>query len=68
MKIKVKRVFRYQVDATTVKVIEPGVHDLPAELAEKVLRFGSAELVVEKKAPKKKARGSAPENKARMAE
>lgn len=54
MKIKVKRTFNYQVDARTVGTIEPGVHDLPDELAYKVLRFGKAEKVPEKVAPENK--------------
>ena len=66
MKIRVKRKFTYQVDARTTADIEPGVHDLPTALAEKVLRFGKAEILVEKKAPQNKARGEAPENKARV--
>lgn len=66
MKIRIKRPFTYQVSATKTETIQPGVHDLSQDLAEKVLRFGKAELVVEKKAPENKLRGKAPENKARV--
>lgn len=58
VKVKVKKAFQYQVDSRTIKTLEVGVHDLPVELAQKVLRFGKAELVkvpkVEKKAPENK--------------
>ena len=66
MKIRVKRLFRYQVNPRKVGVIEPGVHDLPEELALKVLRFGKAEKVVEKKAPENKVVKVA-ENKSKVA-
>jgi hypothetical protein len=66
MKIKVKRVFRYQIDSRKEGVIEPGVHDLPEELALKVLRFGKAEKVVEKKAPENKV-VKVSENKSKVA-
>ena len=58
MKIRVKRMFRYQASPTRVKTINPGIHDLPEELARKVLRFGKAEIIVSKPVEKK-----APENK-----
>jgi hypothetical protein len=58
MKIRVKKVFRYQVSASEVGEIQPGIHDLPTDLAQKVLRFGKAEIImsrpVEKKAPENK--------------
>ena len=57
MRIKVKRKFRYQVGARTVREIEPGIHDLPPALAEKVLKWGKAEIV------KETFRKFAPENK-----
>jgi hypothetical protein len=57
MKILVKKRFRYQADCRTLREIEPGVHDLPKELAEKVLRFGEAEIV------KKSVKKPPPENK-----
>lgn len=64
MQIKVKRLFRYQVGAET-KELAVGVHTLPKELAEKVLKWGRAEVVVEEK-PARKKRKNAPENKARL--
>lgn len=67
MKVKIKRPFTYQADARTAVTLEPGVHDLDSELAGKVLRFGAAELVVEKKAPQNKKRDTAPENKKKVA-
>lgn len=67
MKIRLKRPFTYQVDAQTTKTLEPGIHDVNQALAEKILRFGKAELVSEKKAPQNKARGGAPENKTKVA-
>jgi len=54
MKIRVKRTFQYQIDAATVGTIQPGIHDLDDELALKVLKFGSAEKVLEKVAPENK--------------
>lgn len=67
MKIRLKRSFTYQIDARTTETLAPGVHDLSKELAEKVLRFGNAELVKEKKAPQNKVRGEASENKTGVA-
>ena len=70
MKLKVKRRFRYQVTATEVAEVDPGVYSVPgdisAELADKIRRFGKAEIVVEKKAPENKVRGKAPESKAKV--
>jgi len=66
MKVRVRRPFTYQVSATKTETIAPGVHDLPKELVEKILRFGKAELVVEKKAPENKLRGHAPESKKKV--
>ena len=66
MKIKIKRVFRYQVSATKVREIQPGVYDVPGrvslELAQMVLRFGKAEILAES-APPKVVEKVAPENK-----
>jgi hypothetical protein len=67
MKVKVKRSFTYQVDARTTATLSPGVHNLDKDLAGKVLRFGHAELVVEKKSPQNKKRDAAPENKKKVA-
>jgi hypothetical protein len=46
--------------------LDPGIHDVPEDLAAKILKFGKAEVVVEKKAPEDKV-VTAPENKARVA-
>ena len=58
MKIKIKKVFRYQFDAVTVKKLYPGVYDVGRDItqhvADSALRFGKAEVVVEKKAPENK--------------
>jgi hypothetical protein len=54
MQIKVKRKFRYETAPGVVAEIAPGVHDLPDELAYKVLKFGRAEKVYEKRAPENK--------------
>ena len=63
MKIRIKRPFTYQETPQRTATLVPGVHDLPQALAEKVLRFGKAELVVTKKAPSNKL-AKTPENKA----
>ncbi len=64
MKIKIKQVFRYQESATKVRTFEPGVYDvgrnISAEIADSVLKFGKAEVVVEAPKPVEK---KAPENK-----
>jgi len=62
MKVKVKRAFQIQIDSRTVKTYEPGVYDVDRELAEKMIRFGKAEKVLEKVAPENKV-VSAPETK-----
>jgi len=67
MKIKIKRPFTYQDGPRNTVTLPVGVHDLDADLASKVLRFGNAEIVVEKKAPQNKARGKPPENKTGVA-
>ena len=64
MKIRLFRPFTHQVSATEVRTYPPGVHDLDDRLASLALRFGKAEVVIEKKAPQNKARGKAPNNKA----
>ena len=64
MKIRLKRPFTYQDGPRKTTTLVPGVHDLPQDLAEKVLRFGNAEMVVTKKAPENKKRGKPSENKA----
>jgi hypothetical protein len=58
MRIKVKREFFIQISSQSVKRIVPGVYSVPEELdqntADKVLKWGSAEVVPEKKAPENK--------------
>lgn len=66
MKIRLKKVFRYQVDARKERELQPGVHDLPEDLALKVLKFGKAEKVFEKVAPENKV-VQAPESKKKVA-
>ena len=67
MKIRILRPFTYQDGPRNTRTLPAGVHDLEQELAQKVLRFGKAELVVVKKAPANKKRGEPPENKTRVA-
>ena len=66
MKIRIKRVFRYQVSATKVKELQPGVYDIGRDISQHVadsaLKFGKAELVKERPAPKPVEK-KAPENK-----
>ena len=74
MKIKIKRLFRYQVSATKVKEYQPGVYDvgadIPQHIADSALKFGKAEVivepVVEKVAPENKV-VEVTENKTRVA-
>jgi hypothetical protein len=54
MKVKLRRPFTYQDGPRNTVTLQPGVHDLPDRLAGLALRFGKAELVVEKKAPENK--------------
>ena len=59
MKIKIKQIFRYQVSATKVRELQPGVYSVPGDIskdvAQKALKFGKAEiLAAEKKAPENK--------------
>lgn len=63
MKIRLKRPFTYQDGPRNTVTLDPGVHDLPTKLAQLALRFGKAEMVVEKKAPENKL-AKTPENKA----
>ena len=64
MKIKIKRVFRYQASATRVRTFQPGVYDvgrdISAEIADSALECGKAVVVVEAPKPVEK---KAPENK-----
>lgn len=66
MKLRLLRPFTYQKTPSQTETIEKGIHDLSAELAAKVLRFGKAERITEKKAPQNKIVEPA-ENKARVA-
>lgn len=67
MKVKIKKLFRYQDGPRKVRELTPGVYevgkDISQHLCDSVLRYGKAEFVVEKKAPEKKV-VEAPENKA----
>ena len=65
MKIRLRRAFTYQVTSTQTATLEPGDHDLDAELAGKAIRFGGAKLINEKEAPQNKSVKPA-ENKARV--
>lgn len=69
MKIRIKREFVY-MDGTQTKRLPPGIYEVPkditAELAGKVLRWGTSEKMVEKKAPENKV-AKAPKSKARVA-
>ena len=69
MKIKVKKVFRYQATASKLKALQPGVYkvgvDITQYVADLALKYGKSEIVVEKKAPENKV-VEAPENKIRV--
>jgi hypothetical protein len=59
MKIKVKKVFRYQDGPRKVREIQPGIYSVPGEISrdlyDKIRKFGKVEVVVEeKKAPEDK--------------
>jgi hypothetical protein len=66
-RIKVKRAFAIQDGPRKVKVIQPGTYRVPEDIdsvtAAKILKFGSAEIIIEKKAPENKL-GTVAENKA----
>ena len=70
MKIKIKRLFSFQVDAVKVKTFQPGIYevgkDISREIASAALKFGKVEVVLEKKAPENKV-VKAPENKSKVA-
>ena len=70
MRIKIKRLFRIQVSATEVREFSPGVYDVPRDIskgdADKVLKFGKAEVLAEKVVPENKVVAT-PENKVRVA-
>ena len=69
MKINIRRRFTYQVDSRTTEIICPGVYDVPGqitkELADKIIKWGRAHWVAEKKAPENKVAKVA-ENKTRL--
>jgi hypothetical protein len=64
MKIKIKRAFSYQQSPRKVVELSPGIYDVGRDIskriADSVLRFGKAEVVVEAPKPVEK---KAPENK-----
>ena len=66
MKIKINRLFRFQISATKLREFSPGVYDvprdMPIEIAERALAFGKAKMVTERVAPKVVEK-KAPENK-----
>lgn len=63
MKLRFKKPFRYEFQPGYVKVILPGVHDLPEDVARMALKFHAAERVFEKVAPENKV-AAVPETKA----
>lgn len=67
--IRVKREFHIQVNSQKVRKIAPGTYRIPDEIdtatAEKVAKWGRAEIFVEKKAPENKVAAVA-ENKAQV--
>ena len=70
MKIKIKRIFRHQETGSKVREYHPGVYDVPGDIsqdvAQKVLKFGKAEVLAEKQAPENKV-VKTPEDKTRVA-
>ncbi len=70
MKIKIKRVFNYQDGPRNVVELQPGVYgvgrDISQHVADLAIRWGGAEVVVEKKAPENKV-VRASENKSKVA-
>jgi hypothetical protein len=64
MKIQVRKRFHFQATPSLTEVICPGIYsvpqDIPKELADKILKWGKASLVMdEKKAPENKLGGAA---------
>ena len=64
MKVRIKRTFKY-MDGVKEKTLKQGIYDLDERLAGLALRWGKAELVVEKKAPENKL-GKVSENKSKV--
>jgi len=74
MKIKVRKLFRYQADARTTKELKPGIYNVGSDISKSVcdmlLSLSAAEVYVApvfKKAPEKKVVLEAPENKTSVA-
>jgi hypothetical protein len=65
MKLRILRAFEYQETPTKVVKLPRGEHDLPDDLALKVLRWGKAIVIHAKAAPANKV-VSPSENKERM--
>ena len=72
MKLKVKRAFQYQATPQKVKEIKPGMYSVPGdisrELAEKIRKYGKAEVIEEvfqKQAPENKI-AQVPETKKKV--
>jgi hypothetical protein len=63
MKVRIKRPFKYMDGPRKEVTLPVGVHDVTERVAGLALRYGKAELVVEKKAPENKVVAPA-ENKA----
>lgn len=70
MKIRIKRTFQYQVDAQTIKSLEPGIYVSPGDISDRLarmaVRMGYAEMVLKKKAPEDKL-VKVPESKKKVA-
>ena len=70
MKIKIKKLFRYQDGPRDTRELQPGVYEVGKDITDHVAhiaqRFGGAKIVVEKKAPENKV-VNAPENKSKVA-
>jgi hypothetical protein len=54
MKIKVTKEFRYRVSPHEVRALLRGEHDVPSELAARIIKRGYGRAVVEKVAPENK--------------
>ncbi len=73
MRIKIKRLFRYQVSATKTGQVLPGEYDVPKDVsfdvAAMAMKFGGAKIVPDEPAPEKVVpekvvpEKTAPENK-----
>ncbi len=67
MRIKINKVFNYQISATKVGRFQPGIYtaskDISFDMCAKVLKFGNAELLPDEEPKKAKPEKKAPENK-----